>query len=393
MLAHALAAAAFVAVTVVALPGAAYEPLVEKQRFTIDDYETVNGETIPELTVGWEAYGELNAAKDNVIVVPHFFSGTSHAAGRYTEDGARGYWDSIIGSGKPLDTDEYYVISVDTPVNLNTGDPNVITTGPASTNPATGEPYGMDFPILTIADFVRVQKALLDDLGVASVHAVMGASMGALQTYEWAARYPDMVERAIPVIGSGFADAFLIGWLDIWAAPIRLDPNWNGGDYYGGERPKAGLAQALKIVTLQANNWPWAQDTFGRAWADPEADPAESFDHRYKIEAVLDQVARDRAATSDANHFLYLAKANQLFAAGRGETFEAGLKAIEAPVLMLQARGDLIFFSGLADQTQAAIAADGTPVERARIPGDRGHLNGVLNIDSQAERIRRFLAE
>ena len=385
------AATVLAAVVSAAAPAAAYEPIVEKKTFTMQSYTTVNGETIQNVRVGWEAYGSLNRARDNVILIPHFFSGTSHAAGRYGEDGARGYWDSIIGSGKPIDTDKYYVISVDSLVNLNTGDPNVVTTGPASTNPETGDPYGMDFPIVEIGDFVRVQKRLLDNLGIEKLHAVMGASMGALQAYDWASRYPDAVERVIPVIGSGFADPFLIGWLDIWAQPIRLDPNWNGGDYYGGERPKAGLAAALKTVTLHAQNWPWAQKAFGRKWAREDSDPAKSFDNKYAVEATLDKVAQDRAATSDANHFLYLVKANQLFVAGGKDTPEAGLKAIDAPTLMLQAQGDLVFFPGLADQTQKLIESDGTPVERASIPGDRGHLNGVLNIKSRGDEIRAFL--
>ena len=385
------AATALAAAVWVACPAGAYEPIVEKKTFTMDSYTTLGGETIQDLRVGWEAYGSLNQTRDNVILIPHFFSGTSHAAGRYSDDGARGYWDSIIGSGKPIDTDKYYVISVDSLVNLNTGNPNVITTGPASTNPETGEPYGMDFPIVEIGDFVRVQKRLLDNLGIDRLHAVMGASMGALQAYDWASRYPDAVERVIPVIGSGFADPFLIGWLDIWAEPIRLDPNWNGGDYYGGDRPKDGLAAALKTVTLHAQNWPWAQKAFGRKWANEGADPAKSFDNKYAVEATLDKVAKDRAATSDANHFLYLVKANQLFVAGSKETPEAGLKAIDAPTLMLQAEGDLVFFPGLADQTQQMIESDGTPVERASIEGDRGHLNGVLNIQSQGEKIRTFL--
>jgi homoserine O-acetyltransferase len=383
--------AALALAALVAQPVSAYEPIVEKKTFTMNRYTTINGETIRELQVGWEAYGTLNQARDNVILIPHFFSGTSHAAGRYSEDGARGYWDSIIGSGKPIDTDKYYVISVDSLVNLNTGSKHVVTTGPASTNPETGEPYGMDFPIVEIGDFVRVQKRLLANLGIEQLHAVMGASMGALQAYDWASRYPDAVNRVIPVIGSGFADPFLIGWLDIWAQPIRLDPNWNGGDYYGGDRPKDGLAAALKTVTLHAQNWPWAQKAFGRKWAQENADPAQAFDNKYAVEATLDKVAKDRAATSDANHFLYLVKANQLFVAGSQASPEAGLKAIDAPTLMLQAEGDLVFFPGLADQTQRMIESDGTPVERASIPGDRGHLNGVLNIKSQGEKIRAFL--
>jgi len=141
---------------------------------------------IKDAKVGWEAYGELNEAKDNVVLITHFFSGTSHAAGRYAEDDAApGYWDYLIGPGKPIDTDEFYVISWDTLVNLNVGLPDVVTTGPASTDPDTGRPYGMEFPIVTIRDFVNVQNALLESLGITRLDAVMGASMGALQGYEW----------------------------------------------------------------------------------------------------------------------------------------------------------------------------------------------------------------
>ncbi|MEX2333429.1 MAG: hypothetical protein WD600_04170, partial [Pseudohongiella sp.] len=164
--------------------------LVEKQVFTTHNFTTYNGQQIAEVNVGWEAYGELNDTRDNVILITHFFSGNSHAAGRYTAtDALPGYWDAIIGPGKPLDTDEYYIISSDTLVNLGANDPNVITTGPASINPDTDEPWGMDFPVVTIRDFVEVQRELLESQGIESLHAVMGASMGALQAIEWASAY------------------------------------------------------------------------------------------------------------------------------------------------------------------------------------------------------------
>src|SRR4029453_8234194 len=132
--------------------------------------------------VGYETYGTLNGVGDNVILICHFYSGNSHAAGKYKAgDAAPGYWDAIIGAGKPIDTDKFFVVSSDTLANLNVKDPNTITTGPASINPDTGKPYAMSFPIVTIRDFVNVQKALLDSLGVKTLHAVMGASMGALR--------------------------------------------------------------------------------------------------------------------------------------------------------------------------------------------------------------------
>jgi len=381
------------AAAVAAGPVAAYEPLVEKQSFTIPEFTTQSGEVVPDMTIGWEAYGELNEARDNVILIPHFFSGNSHAAGRYSEDDAApGYWNAIIGSGKAIDTDKYYVISVDTPVNLSVHLPNVITTGPATVNPETGEPWGMDFPILTIRDFVETQKALLDELGIESLHAVMGASMGALQAYEWAASYPQMVDRLIPVIGSGWTTGDLIGWLNVWAAPIRLDPNWNGGDYYGGEPPDEGLSEALKIVTLHSQSHEWSNQNFGRQWAEESADHAESFENLYRIEEILAAAGDARAAVSDANHFLYLVKANQLFYAGHEGSLYEGLLAIDSPVLVIHTDEDRVFPGNDVRETAAIIRSDGTPVEIVELEGTRGHLDGVVAIGQAAAEIEAFLA-
>ena len=174
--------------------------IVAKKTFELPEFRTLSGRTIKRVRIGWESYGELNAEKSNAILVCHYFTGTSHAAGRYAEsDPLPGYWDAIVGPGKAIDTDRYFVFSSDTLVNINAFDPHVVTTGPASISPATGKPYGLDFPLVTIGDFVRVQKALVDSLGIRKLRAVIGPSMGGLQTYEWAASYPDMMERIMPV--------------------------------------------------------------------------------------------------------------------------------------------------------------------------------------------------
>lgn len=374
--------------------GADELPLVEKHTFEMPSYTTASGETIAPVRVGWEAYGTLNEARDNVILITHFFSGTSHAAGRYAEDDALpGYWDAIIGPGKALDTNRYYVIASDTLINLNAHDPRVVTTGPATLNPATGRPWGTDFPLVTIADFVNVQKALLESQGIERLHAVMGASMGALQAFEWASAYPERVERLIPVIGAGVTDPWLLASLDRWAAPIRLDSSWNNGDYDAASRPLDGLREALTLITLQANHWRWANAVFDRSWADPERDPASSLDARYAMEATLDDIAAQRAQTADANHLLYLVKANQAFVAGHGESVEAGLAAIEAPTLMLYSEDDLVFAPSSVRATADMIAADGTPVSLEVLEGDRGHLDGVVNIEQASQKLRAFLEE
>ena len=388
-----LTASAVIGISLVASSSVmARDGVVEKQTFEMENFTTQGGVTIPEVTVGWEAYGELNDARDNAILITHFFSGTSHAAGRYEEDGQpTGYWDAIIGPGKPLDTDEYYIISSDTLVNLNANDPKVTTTGPASINPDTGEPWGMDFPVVTIRDFVEIQRELLESQGIESLHAVMGASMGALQAFEWASAYPDRVERLISVIGGGVADPWLLATLSAWAAPIRLDANWNEGNYYDGEPPTEGLKEALKLVTLNANHWQWANETFNRDWADEERNPAEDINARYAIEKTLDDIAAARAATSDANHLLYLVRANQTFMAGHGDSLEEGLAAIEAPTLMLYSENDLVFAPQGVRRTAELIEADGTDVTLETLEGNRGHLDGVVSIDQASDKLREFL--
>lgn len=358
--------------------------IVEKKTFELPSYTTVAGATIKNVKIGWEAAGTLNADKSNAILIAHFFSGTSHAFGKYSKDDkTAGYWDYLVGPGKAIDTDKYYVLSSDTLVNLNVNAPNVVTTGPASINPDTGKPYGMSFPVVSIKDFVRVQKALVDSLGIKKLHAVMGASMGGLQTYEWAASFPDAVGRIVPVIATPSGDPFLIAWLETWAAPIRLDPNWNNGDYYGGKPPMEGLKAALKLVTLQANHWEWATKAYGMAPAEADKDPALAFDNKYKVQAALETIAAARAATSDVNSLLYLVKANQLA--------NADPARIKAPTLILYAPNDLIFYAPYVEDGAKKIAAGGTQVETAQLPGPNGHVNGVIAVGQQSEKLKAFL--
>jgi homoserine O-acetyltransferase len=374
--------AALAVMFVLALPvgASAQDLIVEKKAFELPSYTTDGGAAIRNIRIGWEAAGTLNADKSNAILITHFFSATSHAFGKYAaSDPAPGYWDAIIGPGKAIDTDKYYVLSSDTLVNLNVNAPNVITIGPASIDPDTGKPYGMRFPVVSIRDFVDVQKALIDSLGIKKLKAVVGASMGALQAYQWAASYPDMVDRIVAVIGSPAADPFLIGWLDLWGEPIRLDPKWNNGDYYDKEPPLAGLTAALKLVTLHANHWDWAVAT-QQGWAQPGKDPSLAFDNKFKIEATLEAAAAARAKVADANHFLYLAKASQLAGADPNK--------IKAPTLVLYSPTDLVFYAPLVEAAIKQIAN----AEQATITGPNGHLNGVLAIGQAADRISTFLA-
>ncbi len=365
--------------------------LVEKQRFTFDNYTTLGGEVIPQVTVGWESYGELNAAKDNVILITHFFSGNSHAAGKYsTDDVLPGYWDSIIGPGKAIDTNKYFVISSDTLVNAFPNDPNVITTGPASLNPETGKPYGLDFPVVTIRDFVNVQHELLKSLGINKLHAVVGASMGSLQALEWSVAYPDMVERMVSVIGAGAMDAWTIMALEHWARPIKHDPNFNGGDYYDGDAPLTGITSTLAMITQQAMH----PVIMNMRAPQPEVMPEAALESVLNSTPVLDYLfanSANRAPLADGNHLLYLVRANQLFVAGHEGDLASGLAKVKAKTLFLPATNDLLLQPYLAKQAVAILEKQGKNPEYGEIEGVWGHLDGLFSIPSKAEELRTFL--
>ncbi|HYZ30893.1 MAG TPA: homoserine O-acetyltransferase [Crenalkalicoccus sp.] len=365
------------------------QEVVEKKTFEAGSYRTRGGATIAEVRIGYQTMGTLNAAGDNAVLICHYFSGNSNAFGRLDPNGPAGYWDAIIGPGKAIDTNRFFVISSDTLVNLNVPDQRTVTTGPASINKATGRPYGMDFPVVSIRDFVEVQKQLLDKLGVKRLALVAGPSMGALQVVEWAAAYPEMVERAMPVIG-GEVDPWLIGWLEIWEAPIRLDPNWRNGDYYGPGRepPMRGLAEALKIVTLQANDR-LGVAKYGRGAAEGE-DPAHSMQGRFAIEKWLDDAAMARAKASDANSFLYLTRANQLFL-NEYPSAEAALSRSQARWFVVISPNDRTFLREAMQDWIAGLRKSERPVETAEVTGPLGHLNGVVGMAPLAPKIAAFL--
>ncbi|HEX9434007.1 MAG TPA: homoserine O-acetyltransferase [Burkholderiales bacterium] len=370
-------------------PAAFAQPLLitEKKFFTLPQYTTQGGKQIKNVRVGYETYGKLNAAGTNVVFVAHFFSGTSHAAGRYKADEkTAGYWDAIIGPGKAIDTDKYFVVSADTLVNLNVKSPMVGTSGPATTNPDTGKPYGASFPVVSIADFVRVHKALLDSLGVKKLAAAAGASMGSLQAMQWAAEYPDFVERVIHVIGPGLdVHPYVIEFANVWASPIRLDPNWKGGDYYGGAEPTEGLAQALTLVSFTTVHFSWAEKVHGYKWAAEGKNPGDAMGNLFAIEDSLQKSGQARAAASDAGHFVWLVKANQLY------NLEKEQARIKAKVLFLPAKTDLLFPPELSRRSADKLRAQGNQVEFYEIDGTSGHLDGLFSIGKVADRIGAFM--
>ena len=370
-------------------PVFALEESVTKREFLLKHYETVGGQTLQNVRIGYESYGTLNPEKNNAILITHYFSGSSHAAGKYKPtDPAPGYWDSIIGPGKPFDTTQYFIISSDTLVNINPKDPNIITTGPLSINPKTKKPYGPSFPVVTFRDFVRVQKALLDSLGVSRLVAVAGPSGGSLQALQWGAEFPDFVDRVIAVISPGLSmPPHTILVLNTWASPILKDPQWKKGLYKKGQEPIVGLSEALKSVTTWATDFAWAEENFGRNAADPKKSPADSLQNSFLIESKLKQSSEAKTEYTDANSFLYLVRANQLF------NLEDEVSKMKSPVLFISVKTDLLFPPDLALKAAKTLNSAGGRASVKVIDGPGGHLYGLSGIADASSEIRQFLNE
>jgi homoserine O-acetyltransferase len=348
----------------------AFEEIVEKKEFKLGSYTTVAGATIPDVTVGYETYGKMNNEKSNVILITHFFSGNSHAAGKYmAKDAAAGYWDTIVGPGKPLDTNKYFIISVDTLVNISTKDLFVKTTGPASENPKTKKPFGMTFPPVRVTDFVQVQKKLLESLGIGKLVAVAGASSGAAQAMEWASLYPNDVPKVIAVVGPGLKlPSYVVALLNRWSAPIMLDAKWNKGDYYGKkDQPIEGLVESLKLITLSSVYFDWGPQDAAL------------------IEKAFDERARARAEKVDPNSILYTARAIQTF------NVEEKAKDVKAEVLFIPAEKDMIFPVEISEAAARKLCSLGKKAEVVVLKGRGGHLDGLSRIADVSKEITAFM--
>ncbi|RCK78171.1 MAG: Homoserine O-acetyltransferase [Candidatus Ozemobacter sibiricus] len=369
--------------------------LVTKQTFSHPAFRfELTGRTIP-IRLGYEAYGRLSPAKDNAILVCHYFTGTSHAAGRYTpDDAAPGWWDALIGPGKVIDTERWFVICVDTISNINFHNPNVVTTGPASLDPETGRPYAMTFPIFTLTDVVRAQRLLLDELGIRRLRCVIGPSMGGLQAFLWGRHFPDDVDKVVAVVATPMMRPSCVmvpNQLGIEA--IMLDPDWRGGDYYGHQPPHRGLLLAFKILLTETRTDHWAETNFGRRFADPTfttcPDPYRSFQGRFLVETEVEKTVLQRMQFFDANSYIYIAKANTLFdLRGPGEELPQALAHLKMPTLMIIDESDLMF-----TREQAEAALPHLPKGTLTTYNSRnGHLSCLFETELFANRLAAFLA-
>ncbi len=354
--------------------GFALDEIVAKQEFQIPKYTTVGGKLISNVRIGYETYGKLNAEKNNAILITHYFSGSSHAAGKYkSNDLAPGYWDQVIGPGKAFDTNKYFIISSDTLVNINPKDPNIITTGPLSINPITGKSYGADFPKVTYSDFVNVQKALIESLGIKKLVAVAGPSAGSMQALQWAADYPNHVGKVIAVISPGLSmPALTVAVLNGWASPIKKDPKWKNGNYEKGKEPNIGLAEALKAVTVSAVDFAWAEKNLGHLPVD-------------EIDLKLQMGADAKTKFVDANSFLHMVQVNQAF------DIENKVGPETPPLLFISVKTDYLFPPDLVIDAAKKVKKLGGSAKVTIIEGEGGHLVGLTDIQNAEKEIKEFL--
>lgn len=364
---------------------------VKKQMFSLDSYRMECGREIP-VTIGFETYGQLNEAKDNAILVCHFFSATSHAAGKYSPDDTEvGWWDALIGPGKAIDTDRYFVICSDTLCNIQFKNPHVITTGPRSINPQTGERYGITFPMFTYRDMAGIQRELVRSLGIEKLVAVLGPSAGGIQTLNWAVHYPDMMEACVVVIsGAQMPVLTSLAYLQAAIDVIALDPKWKDGAYNEGEEPEAGLHLALSLMNLAAYQYAWYDDAFSR---DAKRDVIST-----SYQSVPPFVQKFRGAVSermlpyDASHYVYTARAAMMHDISRGfASLEEALGKIRARVLMIPCTSDLLFPPQYSRQAADIINRQGGRASYYEIDSPNGHMAGVVDAHLFAEPLAAFL--
>lgn len=368
--------------------------IVEKKTFHIPSFTFQNGRTLP-IDMGYETYGTLNADKSNAILVAHYFSASSHCAGKYREsDELTGFWDGLIGPGKAVDTNTYFVICADNLCNCGAKNPNVLTTGPASINPETGKPYALDFPIPEVLDVVNTQKLLIESFGIKHLIAVMGPSFGAMCSWQWAVAYPDMMDKIIPVIGTPRHPVY--GSLSPLQHGIRiaaLDPLWNNGNYYQNAlQPSESLALAMQLMTVAAFHPVYFEQTYPRETTKDTRNLTGVTEMTTFEEKVYDTVSRSMPYT-DLNHWIYTCRMCINYDVSRpyNGDLDAALSRIHAKVLAIPCRQDSLHPWNFITDVTDRINALGGNARSYVLDSNYGHMAGILQTNLFADQIRAFL--
>jgi homoserine O-acetyltransferase len=345
-----------------------------------------SGKSIGPIDVAYETYGQLNAAGDNAILICHALSGNAHVAGLNSPDDKKpGWWDIMVGPGKGIDTNKYFVVCS----NFLGGCSG--TTGPCSINPATGKAYGLDFPIITIGDMVKVQKLLLDKLGIRQVLSVIGGSMGGMQVLKWAIEYPDFVKSAIPIATTTHLSAQSIAFDAVGRNAILADPNFAGGQYHDSDAPAEGLAIARMIGHITYLSEESMREKFGRELRTAQ-DYSYDFSSEFSVETYLDYQGQAFVERFDANSYLYITKAMDYFDL---EKFYGSLRQAFAKTnsrfLIVSFSSDWLFTPAQSEDMVNALAVNGKDVSYCNINSPYGHDAFLLEPETLGSLISGFL--
>ena len=351
--------------------------------YPLDELTLESGEKLGPITLAYEMYGVLNAEKSNAILILHALSGDAHVAGLGNDDSASGWWDSLIGPGKGIDTDKYFVICS-----------NVIggckgSTGPSSINPKTGKPYGLSFPLITIGDIVQAQRRLIDHLGITKLLAVVGGSMGGMQVLQWMVTYPDRIRSAIPIATTLKHTPQQIAFNEVGRQAIMADPHWRNGNYSGSKPPAKGLAVARMIGHITYMSDISMTEKFGRKTrADKEP---FKFGADFEVEGYLRYRGDNFVKRFDANSYLYITKAIDNFNPLNGHALGSVFKGLKAKVLVLAFKSDWLYPAYQSQEIIKACKLSGVDASYCEINSTYGHDSFLLETEQETQLIGDFL--
>ena len=362
--------------------------IVETKYYDIEEpIELDSGRTLENVTVAYETYGELDKEKSNAILICHALTGDAHAAGWHKGDKKPGWWDIVIGPGKALDTEKYFIICS----NVLGGCKG--TTGPSSINPETDKEYGLEFPVITIKDMVEVQKKLIDSFGISQIYAVIGGSMGGMQVLQWMVSYPAMMKKAIPIATAAMSSPQQIAFNAVGRQSIFSDPDWNNGNYYENNViPRSGLSLARMIAHITYLSDESMDIKFGRGLQDKD-EISYDFTVDFQVESYLKHQGETFVKRFDANSYLYITKAVDLFDLSINGSLIDGLKDVEAKVKVLSVDSDWLYPTEQSTEIVTALNANEVEVSFSEIKSNYGHDAFLLETGQLNYLFANFLSD
>ena len=346
-----------------------------------------SGDTLPEFTLRYETYGQLNADRSNAILICHALSGDHHCAGIHSlGDRKPGWWNNMIGPGKPVDTNRYFVICS----NCLGGCQG--STGPKSVNPATGRSYNLDFPLVSVGDMVRAQHLLITEgLGLENLYGVIGGSMGGMQVLQWGTAYPGFARKLIPMATTARQGAQAIAFNEVGRLAIMQDPDWREGTYEGGHGPNVGLAVARMMAHITYLSDASLEEKFGRGKIR-RREARSHFDAEFEVESYLRYQGQSFINRFDANSYLYLSKALDRFDLyGESGRLEDQLAAIRSETLVIAFNSDWLFPPEQNRAIVHALLRCGHPASYVELDLTLGHDSFLVHAPELYEAVRNFL--